>query len=173
MKKTTSLSEMKRKNKLAGHYFFAKGNPPVIAKKGDYLITRGFGGGSVLYKYNSKNGHIQYVKHGTKAELLKHSIIRSLILTKEKVYGISFKFSKNNLVISSKNSFSEESEETVEVDYDGNEFEVGFNGKYILDVLNVIDIDFIEMHFVSENSACLMYPLDNDHVKYVVMPMRL
>lgn len=56
-----TLSEMKAHNKRIGHYFFAKGNAPVVAKKGNFLVTRGFGGGFVVYKYNPENGHIDYV----------------------------------------------------------------------------------------------------------------
>lgn len=59
----TSLSEMKRKNKEAGRYFFDKGQPRVEGVVGNYLITRGMGDGYVVYKYNPENGHIDYVNN--------------------------------------------------------------------------------------------------------------
>ena len=56
-----TISEMRRKNKLAGHYFFEKGNPPIIFKKGNYVVTKGFGDSFPVYKYDPKNGQINYV----------------------------------------------------------------------------------------------------------------
>ena len=57
-----SLSEMKRKNKEIGHYFFQRGNPSVVSKQGNYLVTRGMGNeGFVVFKYNPGNGHINLV----------------------------------------------------------------------------------------------------------------
>lgn len=47
LKKTVSLAEMKKKNKLAGQYFFQKGNPPVLSKKGNMLVVKGYGGGGL------------------------------------------------------------------------------------------------------------------------------
>ena len=62
-KKAITLAEMKRKNKSAGQFFFQRGNPPVLSKKGDTLITKGYGGGKVEYKYDRKTGKIMYIKH--------------------------------------------------------------------------------------------------------------
>lgn len=62
-KKAVSLAEMKRKNKKTGEYFFQRGLPPVLEKRGDVLITRSMSGtGKVAYKYNRKTGRIQYLR---------------------------------------------------------------------------------------------------------------
>ena len=58
---TLSLSEIKRKNKEAGQHFFEKGNPPVKAKYGNYLVTQGIGGGWVIYKFDESNAHLNLV----------------------------------------------------------------------------------------------------------------
>ena len=55
-----TLSEIKAKNKRVGQFFFQRGSPPVVSKQGNFLITRGFGGGFVLYKYSPKTGKIEY-----------------------------------------------------------------------------------------------------------------
>lgn len=60
--KIIKLEEMKRRCKKAGRHFFDRGNPAVLAKRGNYLVTRSFGGDSfVVYKFNLKNAHF-YVK---------------------------------------------------------------------------------------------------------------
>lgn len=60
--KTYSLSEIKAKHKKAGGFFFQRGLPPVIAKKGNMLMTKGFGGGYAIYKFYPKTGKIQFSK---------------------------------------------------------------------------------------------------------------
>ena len=57
----TPLSEIKRKNKEAGQYFFDRGNPRVESQQGDYLVTKSVGEGYAIYKFNSQNGHIDFV----------------------------------------------------------------------------------------------------------------
>ncbi|MBW3020142.1 DNA polymerase III subunit beta [Candidatus Woesearchaeota archaeon] len=108
-----------------------------------------------------------------KTELMKQSLIRVMVVANDKVKPVRFSFLKDKAVISLKNSSKEEAEEEIDVDYSGEEFEIGFNGKYILDVLSVIDTDSVEFHFKDTNSSCLIYERDNDDDKYIVMPIRL
>ena len=56
----TSLSEMKRKNKARDGHFFDRGNAPIISKQGNYLVTTGFGGGYIVYKFE-EDGQINLV----------------------------------------------------------------------------------------------------------------
>lgn len=60
--KTYTLAEIKAKHKRVGGFFFGKGLPPVVAKKGNDLIAKGFNGGFVLYRFYPKSGKIQYVR---------------------------------------------------------------------------------------------------------------
>ena len=55
-----SLSEMKQKNKERDGHFFDKGNPKVLAKYGRFLVTTGFGGGFIIYKFED-DGRINLV----------------------------------------------------------------------------------------------------------------
>lgn len=70
--KTYTLAEIKRADKKAKGYFFEKGNPPVVSKVGNFLITRGYGGGFVLYEFNPNRKYpIYYIKNSTSKEALK------------------------------------------------------------------------------------------------------
>ena len=75
MQKNIPISEMKRKNKEAGLYFFQKGNPRVEGKYGNYLITKSFGGdGYVVYEYNNSDGSTRYVESfESKASAVNHA----------------------------------------------------------------------------------------------------
>ena len=67
----------------------------------------------------------------------------------------------------------EEAEEEIEVDYHGEEFEIGFNVSYLLDALNAVKTDEAELYFTDSNHSCLICGVGDVHTRYVVMPMRL
>ncbi len=105
--------------------------------------------------------------------LLKHSLTRASILSNEKYKGVRLTLAPNVLTISAKNAYQEEAEEIVEVEYEGEELEIGFNGIYILDALNVVSTKMAELAFSDSNSSCLIMEEDNEECKFIVMPMRL
>ena len=63
----TTLTQIKKHNKSIDHHFFDRGNSRVEGKKGNFLVTKGFGGGYVVYQYNPSNGHINLVDNKTGA----------------------------------------------------------------------------------------------------------
>jgi DNA polymerase-3 subunit beta len=105
--------------------------------------------------------------------LLKHSLSRASILSNEKYKGVRLQLSPNLLTLSAKNAYQEEAEEVVEVEYTGDELEIGFNGAYILDALNVISTKMVQLAFSDSNSSCLITEEDNEESRFIVMPMRL
>ncbi|RKZ54185.1 MAG: DNA polymerase III subunit beta [Candidatus Parabeggiatoa sp. nov. 3] len=106
--------------------------------------------------------------------LLKQSLTRASILSNEKYKGVRLQLSTNLLTISAKNAYQEEAEEIVEVEYAGSdELEIGFNGTYILDALNVISTKMVQLALSDSNSSCLITEENNEDNKFIVMPMRL
>jgi DNA polymerase-3 subunit beta len=105
--------------------------------------------------------------------LLKHSLTRASILSNEKYKGVRLTLAPNVLTISAKNAFQEEAEEIVEVEYEGEELEIGFNGTYILDALNVVSTKMAQIAFSDSNSSCLITEEDKEGCQFIVMPMRL
>ena len=71
------------------------------------------------------------------------------------------------------NPEQEEAEEEIDVQYDGDDLEIGFNVSYLLDALNIIKADQVQLTISDPNSSCLILPPDSSDCKYVVMPMRL
>ena len=80
---------------------------------------------------------------------------------------------KNRLRALAHNPEQEEAEEEVEIEYDGQEMEIGFNVSYLLDALAIIKTPKVRITAKDPNSSCLLLPADDDRCKYVVMPMRL
>jgi DNA polymerase-3 subunit beta len=71
------------------------------------------------------------------------------------------------------NPEQEEAEEELEIEYSGEDIEIGFNVNYLLDALGAIESESVSLALVDGNSSCLLREPDSDDCKYVVMPMRL
>lgn len=105
--------------------------------------------------------------------LLLQSLLRAAILTNEKFRGVRLVLASGSLKIISSNAEQEEAQEEIEVDYQGEGLDVGFNVTYLLDVLNNISGDQIQCRLADANSSALFTLPDNERFKYVVMPMRI
>jgi DNA polymerase-3 subunit beta len=106
-------------------------------------------------------------------EALRRALQRTAILSNEKYRGIRLALRQNLLVLSAHNPEQEEAEEEVEVSYEGEEFEVGFNVNYLLDALAAVDGAEVEVGLTDANSSCLVRAPGGGTSRYVVMPMRL
>lgn len=106
-------------------------------------------------------------------EALRQAFVRSAILSTEKVRTVCLLMKDNQLKITSRNPEQEEAEEIIDVSYNGEEMEVGFNVTYLLDVLNTLKCKRVRMRLTDASSSCLIEDCDNSNAEYVIMPMRL
>ncbi len=104
---------------------------------------------------------------------LKQAFARAAILSNEKFRGVRLNLATNELVITANNPEQEVAEEVVDVNYQGEDLEIGFNVAYILDVLNALNSDEVKMTLGDSNSSGLIEDNADDSALYVVMPMRL
>lgn len=107
-----------------------------------------------------------------RASLLS-ALQRAAILTNEKFRGLRVVLESGRVSIISTNAEQEEAQEELEVDYSGDNLELGFNVTYLLDVLNNVTDDTVEIHLNEQMSSALFTVPGNDHFKAVVMPMRI
>lgn len=71
---------------------------------------------------------------------------------------------------------SSEAKETIECEYSNDEMEIGFNAKYLGDVLSNIDDDEVTFEFSSPNRAGIVKPSEkneNEDILMLVMPVML
>ncbi|WP_303908376.1 DNA polymerase III subunit beta [Thiohalomonas denitrificans] len=106
-------------------------------------------------------------------ESLRQALVRAAILSNEKYRGIRLELSNDQLRAVVNNPEQEEAEEELDVDYQGEELEIGFNVAYLLEAINAIDEEQVEITLSDANSSCLVRGLGNEGSRYVVMPMRL
>jgi DNA polymerase-3 subunit beta len=106
-------------------------------------------------------------------ELLRQALQRTGILSNEKYRGVRLELEAGKATLSANNPDQEEATESLELEYQGQGMEIGFNVNYLLEALNAVGGEQVELHITDANSSCLIVAPGSESVKYVVMPMRL
>ena len=106
-------------------------------------------------------------------DVLRGGLQRTAILSNEKYRGIRLVIRDNAVLLQAHNPEQEEAEEELEVNYSGEDIEIGFNVNYLLDAIGAVDGQEVALSVVDSNSSCLIRQPGNDDCKFVVMPMRL
>jgi len=76
-------------------------------------------------------------------------------------------------MVSSHNTDQEQAEESIELDYHGPEVEIGFNARYIRDVLGVMHGDTVRISLKDGLSPVLLKEEEDSAASFVIMPMRI
>ncbi|CAH2920073.1 MAG: DNA polymerase III beta subunit (EC [uncultured Paraburkholderia sp.] len=106
-------------------------------------------------------------------EELQRSLQRAAILTSDKFKGVRCIIEPGQLKIMSTNADQEEAQEELEIAYDGDSVDIGFNVTYLLDALANLKVDMLQVSLGDASSSALITIPENDEFKYVVMPMRI
>jgi DNA polymerase-3 subunit beta len=106
-------------------------------------------------------------------EELQRSLQRAAILTSDKFKGVRCLVEPGQLKIMSTNADQEEAQEELEIAYQGDTVDIGFNVTYLLDVLANLKVDTLKVSLGDANSSALITIPENEEFKYVVMPMRI
>ncbi len=105
--------------------------------------------------------------------LFQEALKRISILSVERSYGIRFHFAANELTIEASDPEKGEGRQSMEVEYDGPDFHVGFNARYFMDALNVMHGEQVLLELSDELSPCVLKDADDEGFFSVVMPMRI
>jgi len=106
-------------------------------------------------------------------DILLSTIKRAAIFSNERYHGVKLAFTAGTLTVSSTSPEMGEASETVDIDFSGDDFSVGFNAAYVQQVLNVITEGEIILGLSDEVSPGVFTTDSDSRFKYVVMPMRL
>ncbi len=101
------------------------------------------------------------------------SLQRAAILTSEKFKGVRVNIEPGVLRIASSNAEQEEAKEELEVDYNGDTIEIGFNVNYLIDVLANSSQEMVKLELQDSSASALFSVPEMPGFKYVVMPMRI
>ncbi len=98
---------------------------------------------------------------------------RVSLLANEKSRGIKLLFQENCLIISSSNPDMGEAREEVDIEFQGEPIEIGFNSKYLLEALAVMKSEKLEFHLKDRLSPAILREVEHKNHTYVIMPMRI
>ena len=101
------------------------------------------------------------------------AVDRVSTITNDKSPVIKFKLLKNLMNMSSVNSESGTATEDIIINYEGNEMDIGFNSKYILEMINNLEDSEITLNFKDSSSPVTAKEESNPDLIYVLMPMRV
>jgi DNA polymerase III subunit beta len=108
---------------------------------------------------------------------LSAAIQRVAQFADERSNAIRLRVEKNELKISSSNTETGESEDSMETAYNGDPIMIGFNSQYLLEFLKVVGTGDVRFEFKDSQSAGQLRPDEAPEseykYRYVVMPMRI
>jgi len=101
------------------------------------------------------------------------SLQRAAILTSEKFKGVRVNLEPGVLRIAANNTEQEEANDELEVDYEGDAIDIGFNVTYLIDMLSNVNQERVTIELQDSSASALITVPEQPGFKYVVMPMRI
>ena len=77
---------------------------------------------------------------------------------------------KNDLMTITSKSEEGNVKEEIIIDKTGEDIEIGFNSKYLLDSLKVIDDEVIDMYMINSKAPCFIKDADQNYI-YLILPV--
>lgn len=110
----------------------------------------------------------------SKSQLLD-SVKRILLFANKTTNQILFNIGNGVMTVSAQDlDFSNEASEQISVDYNGEEMTIGFNGKFLAELLPTIDTDDIVIKLSTPTKAAVLSPsVDLDTHNILIMPVML
>jgi DNA polymerase III subunit beta len=103
---------------------------------------------------------------------LVQAIDRATIVASEKMDPVKLRLFPDKMEISLQGGSSESAVEEIEAVFKGqDQFSIGFNPHYLLEILQQIDDEILEMRFKSSDYSVLIKGQNNSDALYVLMPM--
>lgn len=107
------------------------------------------------------------------AVALAKAVDRVSVVASEKIRGVKLSLESNHVTLTTSSSDYNSGEEQVEASFDGSPVEIGFNARYLLDVLGHIESPTARFSVSDTNSPSIITDAEYSGALYVVMPMRV
>ena len=107
-------------------------------------------------------------------EEFEGALRRVSVLSRDKAYAVKLTFAPDHITLFSSHPDMGEAVEEVQAKFNGKEFSAGFNARYLLEVLTIMDGDSMELQMEASLSPCLLKETENQKLfKAVVMPVKV
>jgi DNA polymerase-3 subunit beta len=94
-------------------------------------------------------------------------------IASEKTRAVKMSLDRDKVTLSVTSPENGVATEEVPADYGADGLEIGFNARYLLDILGEIDGDTVEVHLADAAAPTLLRENDKSNALYVLMPMRV
>lgn len=101
------------------------------------------------------------------------SLKRINIFTEDIYHTIQLKIDKGQMILSSQNADLGNAKDELPIIYDGETLTLGFNCRYFIEALQVMECESIDAYINSNSSPCLMKSEDDKGFISIIMPMQL
>ena len=106
-------------------------------------------------------------------KLFSDAVDRVSAISSEKSRAIKLVLTSGLLALSASSPEHGSAEEEIEVTYEGDSVEIGFNSAYLLDITRQIEGDTALVSLADGNSPTILREMDDASALYVIMPMRV
>jgi DNA polymerase-3 subunit beta len=94
-------------------------------------------------------------------------------IANEKTRAVKMSVDRDKVTLSVTSPESGTATEELPADYGSDTLEIGFNARYLLDILGEIEGDTVEVHLADAAAPTLLRENDKSNALYVLMPMRV
>jgi DNA polymerase-3 subunit beta len=98
---------------------------------------------------------------------------RVATIATEKTRAVKMALDRDKITLSVTSPENGTAAEEVPGDYNADQFEIGFNARYLLDILQQMDGEIVELHLADAAAPTLLRENDKSAALYVLMPMRV
>lgn len=95
------------------------------------------------------------------------------LMANEKSKGVKLSLRENEVVITSSNPDLGDAKAELDAEYNHESVEIGFNARYIIECLQILDTDKVTFDLNDKLSPGLLRPYGRSDYTYIVMPMRI
>ncbi len=148
---------------LENHLVFRRGEATLVTRliEGQFPDYEG-----VIPKEFSKRVVVEH-------ERLTRALRRVSLLSNEKTKPVKIEFEPNSLTLRSNTPEMGEAVEQLPAEYDGEPMSMGFNARYLLDVMHALTQDQLILELNDPLSPGVIRPYEDEQYFYVIMPMRV
>lgn len=144
----------------------------IIFKIDSYsIISRLIEGEFINYRASIPDVHITELKINTRK--FTNTIERMSLLLTDKMKSPIRCYIDDNMIKTSCNTPLGQANDQLEVEMTGENVEIGFNNKFLLDALRFSETDEIIMELTGATKAIVIKPTEGDSFLFMLMPMRL
>ena len=104
---------------------------------------------------------------------LMNSMKRMNLFTEDRFNVVNLKINKKSINLFSQSADIGNANDKIDVEYNGDELSLYFNGRYFIDSLNVLSCENVKLFISSERSPCFIQSTEEEGFLSVIMPMKL